>query len=55
MFLAMLANYQKYVARNTDMVKEGEITSLQDLLNPKWKGKITLFDMTAQIFGPLAK
>jgi ABC-type Fe3+ transport system substrate-binding protein len=25
---------------NTDMVKEGEITKFEDLLNPKWKGKI---------------
>ncbi len=47
MFLGMLAVYEKYVARNTDLVKEGEITSLQDLLNPKWKGKLALFDVTA--------
>jgi iron(III) transport system substrate-binding protein len=25
---------------NTDQVKEGEISSYKDLLNPKWKGKI---------------
>jgi ABC-type Fe3+ transport system substrate-binding protein len=28
------------VAFNTKMVKEGEIKSYKDLLNPKWKGKI---------------
>ncbi len=47
MFLGMLATYEKYVARNTDMVKEGEIVSIRDVLNPKWKGKIALFDPTA--------
>ena len=31
---------------NTDMVKEGEISSLQDYLNPKWKGQIAMFDPT---------
>ncbi len=46
-FLGMLAVYEQYVARNTDMVNEGEITSLRDVLNPKWKGKIALFDPTA--------
>jgi iron(III) transport system substrate-binding protein len=29
---------------NTDLVKEGEINSFQDLLNPKWQGKIELQD-----------
>lgn len=51
---------------NTDMVKEGEITSFQDYLNPKWKGQIAMFDPTVggsssawfsllltKIYGPL--
>lgn len=29
---------------NTDMVKPGEIKSMQDLLSPKWKGKIVISD-----------
>ncbi|MBI4334682.1 MAG: extracellular solute-binding protein [Chloroflexi bacterium] len=39
-------NRQPYVAINTDMVKEGEIVSNEDVLNPKWKGKIVLNDPT---------
>lgn len=31
---------------NTNLVKPGEIKTLQDLLNPKWKGKIILNDPT---------
>lgn len=47
MFIGMLAVYEKYVTRNTELVKEGEIVSYQDLLNPRWKGKMGLFDPTA--------
>ncbi len=42
----MIATYQRYIFMNTDMVKEGEMTSYKDLLNPKWKGKIVLDDPT---------
>lgn len=34
------------LAINTDMVKQDEIKSYKDLLNPKWKGKISLNDPT---------
>ncbi|MBI4331657.1 MAG: extracellular solute-binding protein, partial [Chloroflexi bacterium] len=36
---------------NTDLVKEGEITSYYDLLNPKWKGKIAVDDL---VFGNIS-
>lgn len=44
--VGMLANYERYVARNTELVKEGEISSLKDLLNPRWKGKMVMQDPT---------
>lgn len=31
---------------NTDMVKQGDISSMQDLLSPRWKGKIIMDDPT---------
>lgn len=43
---AMIAAVQRYVLRNTDLVKEGEVTSYTDLLNPKWKAKMTMRDPT---------
>ena len=44
--LAILHTSQRYVIINTTLVKENEITSYKDLLNPKWKGKITMNDPT---------
>jgi len=41
-----IASFLRHVTRNTDLVKEGEIKSYKDLLNPKWKGKIILNDPT---------
>lgn len=32
---------------NTDMVKQAELKSLRDLLNPKWKGKLLMYDPAA--------
>ncbi len=36
------------VIRNTDLVKEGQVTSYQDLLKPEWKGKMVIYDPTIQ-------
>lgn len=35
---------QPFISRNTTLVKEGEIRSYRELLNPKWKGKILMPD-----------
>ncbi len=35
-----------YILINTSMVKPEEIKSMHDLLNPKWKGKIVMYDPT---------
>ena len=42
--MALLATFQRYVLRNTNLVQANEITTYNDLLNPKWKGKITVND-----------
>lgn len=42
--MAMVATLQRYVMYNTNMVKKDEFTSYKDLLNPKWKGQITIND-----------
>ncbi len=44
--VSMAATYMRYILRNTDFVKDGEITSYKDLLNPKWKQKIVFDDPT---------
>lgn len=44
--IGMKANYTRYVSRNTELVRENEITSYRDLLHPKWKGKIIMADPT---------
>ncbi len=44
--------YQPFLLVNTDMVKRNEISSHKDLLDPKWKGKITVYDPTIAGTGP---
>ncbi|MSQ28285.1 MAG: extracellular solute-binding protein [Dehalococcoidia bacterium] len=36
---------------NTDLVREGEMKSLKDLLDPKWKGKMIMADPRVNGFG----
>lgn len=38
------ASFNSYLARNTNLVKEGELKSYYDLLDPRWKGKIVMRD-----------
>ncbi|MBI4334162.1 MAG: extracellular solute-binding protein [Chloroflexi bacterium] len=45
--LAFIAYVQPPMVVNTDMVKPAELSSLKDLLNPGWKGKITMNDPSA--------
>ncbi len=42
--IALNFAYTSYVAVNTTLVKDGELKSYKDLLHPKWKGKVVLFD-----------
>ncbi len=42
--ISLIALVQRSIAYNTQLVKEGEITSIKDLLKPQYKGKITIND-----------
>lgn len=44
--VAFLAGYSTYLLINTEMIREGQIKSYVDLLNPEWKGKILMYDPT---------
>ncbi len=44
--LGMIATAQRYIMYNTDLIKEGEITTYKDLLKPQYKGKIVFIDPT---------
>ncbi len=46
MVVPMTANAQRYFTYNKTMIKEGELISYQDALNPKYKGKIIVSDPT---------
>lgn len=46
MIAAGFGTAQPLIFINSDLVKPGEIKSLKDLLNPKWKGKIIMQDPT---------
>ncbi len=42
--LALTGAYWSYILVNTNMVKPGELRAYADLVNPKWKGKLIMFD-----------
>lgn len=46
MIIPLIAAYQKYITRNIELVKEGEIKSFHDLLDSRWKGKMIINDPT---------
>ncbi len=43
--IALASEKNTFLIRNTGMVKEGELTSFMDLLDPKWKGKLVMHDL----------
>ncbi|MBI4332802.1 MAG: extracellular solute-binding protein [Chloroflexi bacterium] len=44
--IPLSAELNSFIYRNTDMVREGDIKALADLLEPKWRGKIVFDDPT---------
>ncbi len=46
MIKPMLSIFMRYAIRNTDEVKEWELSSYRELLDRKWKGKIVMGDPT---------
>jgi len=44
--VAMIAGFHRYVLRNTNLIKEGDVKSYRDLLRPEFKGKIAMQDPT---------
>jgi iron(III) transport system substrate-binding protein len=46
MLKPMRARFVRFVVRNTGMVNKGELNSYRDLLNPKWKGKMVMDNLT---------
>lgn len=46
--IPMTANAQRYNVYNKTLIKEGELTSFTDALNPRYRGKIILSDPSIQ-------
>jgi iron(III) transport system substrate-binding protein len=44
MIKPLVATFLRHAVRNTGLVKEGELKSYRDLLDPKWKGKMVMQD-----------
>ncbi|MBI4330953.1 MAG: extracellular solute-binding protein [Chloroflexi bacterium] len=44
--IPLSATFDPYMVRNTELVRDGEIKSFSDLLDPKWRGKVVLSDPT---------
>lgn len=44
--VSLIAVFNRYLERNTQMVSEGELKSFRDLLENKWRGKIVMNDPT---------
>lgn len=44
--IAQLATANRFLVYNTDLIKQGELTSYEDVLKPQYRGKITLNDPT---------
>ncbi len=44
--VAMIGTRMRYILRNTEMVRESDLTSYRDVLKPQWKGKIVMADPT---------
>ncbi|MBI4332829.1 MAG: extracellular solute-binding protein [Chloroflexi bacterium] len=44
--IPLSGGYDPYFARNTELVREGELKSFADALDPKWKGRIVINDPT---------
>lgn len=42
--IAFVGVVERYIVRNTEMVKDGEIESFKDLLRPEWKAKLVMND-----------
>ncbi len=42
--LPLTGAYWSYIAVNTDVIKPGDIKFFKDLIEPKWKGKMVMYD-----------